>query len=49
MGGRQVPKFGNGITIPEIGDDPFSNSDHIPVYRDVTGNYSWIESGYGNN
>ena len=45
MGRRQVPKVVNGITIPAIGDDSFENSDHIPVYRDLPRNYSWIESG----
>ena len=48
MGKRQVPKVVNGIKITAIGDDSFANSDHIPVYRDFPGNYSWIESGAGN-
>ena len=49
MSRRQVQKSVNGITIPTIGDDSFANSDHITVYRDLPGDYSWIESGAGNN
>ena len=48
MGRRQVTKVVNGITITAIGDYSFAKSDHIPVYRDVPGNYSWIESVAGN-
>ena len=48
VGRMQVSKVVNDITIPEIGDDSFANSDHINVYRDFPGNYSWIESGAGN-
>ena len=48
VGRRQVPTFVNGIKITAIGDDYSANSDHIPVSRDFTGNYSWIESGAGN-
>ena len=47
MGRRQVPKVVNGTTIPAIGDDSFVNSDHIPFYHDLPGNYSWIDSGAG--
>ena len=48
MGRRQVKKVVNGITNPTIGDDSFEKSDHIPVYRDFSENYSWIESGDDN-
>ena len=48
VGSKQVPKVVNGITIPEIGDYSFASSDHIPVYRNLPGDYSWIESGAGN-
>ena len=48
MGRRQVPKVFNCITIPAIGDDSFANSDHISVYCDFPGNYSWIDIGSGN-
>ena len=48
MGRRQVKKVVNGITNPTIGDDSFEKSDHIPVYRGFSENYSWIESGDDN-
>ena len=48
MGRRQVQKFVNGITITKIGDDSFAKPDNIPVYSDLTGNYSWIEGGDAN-
>ena len=48
VGIRQVPKVVNGITISAIGNYSFASSDHIPVYRNLPGDYSWIESGSGN-
>ena len=37
---------GNRI-IPSIPDIQWCNIDHVPVYRNLPGNYSWGESGSG--
>ena len=39
VGRSQVPKVFNSITIMEIGDYSFANSDHIPGYSYFPGNY----------
>ena len=38
----------NGVLIPPVDDDHFSNTYHVPVYRDMIGNYSWGEKNYLN-
>lgn len=39
-------RVGNTI-IPAIPDSAWCNTDHLPVYRDMPGNYSWGEKGSG--
>ena len=48
VGRRQLARVVEGLHIPTIEDDSFANTDHIPVYRDMPGNYSWVEHGNGN-
>ena len=48
VGRRQVSHLMEGLVIPAIQDDSFANTDHIPVYRDMPSNYSWVECGTGN-
>ena len=38
----------NGVLIPQVDDYHFSNTDHVPVYCDIPGNYSWEENNVGN-
>ena len=38
----------NGQAILTVKDDFFANTNHVPVYRDLTGNYSWTELGSSN-
>ena len=47
VGNLQVPKLENVVSIPAVGDDAFVNTDHVPVYRDLTGNYSWGKKNDG--
>ena len=42
VGRRQLTRVVEGLHIPAIEDDSFANTDHIPVYRDMPGNYSWV-------
>ena len=44
----QVPSVKDGVLIPDIGDDQLVNTDHVPVYRDLPGNYSWGHINDGN-
>ena len=44
----QVPAVKDGVLIPDIGDDQLVNTDHVPVYRDLPGNYSWGTINDGN-
>ena len=48
VGRRQLARVLEGLHIPTIEDDSFANTDHIPLYCDMPGNYSWVESGSGN-
>ena len=37
----QVPAVKDGVLIPDIGDDQLVNTDHLSVYHELSGNYSW--------
>ena len=37
----------NGNVFPPILDQYYCNTDHIPVYIDITGNYTWGEINTG--
>ena len=42
MGRDQIPHTDdNGLFIPPILDQDYCNTDHILVYIDITGNYTW--------
>eukprot|EP00957_Ditylum_brightwellii_P017448 1313735-Ditylum_brightwellii.AAC.2 len=44
VGHDQTPHTDNqGIFIPPIQDEDYCNTDHIPCYIDMTGNYTWGE------
>ena len=43
-----MPAVKYGLLIPSIGDDQLVNRYHVPVYRDLPGNYSWGPINYGN-
>ena len=38
----QLPRYENGVWIPAADDDAFLNTDHVPIYCDLIGNYSWF-------
>ena len=42
VGNLQVPKIENGVCIPDVDGDAFVNTDPVPVYHDLPGNYSWV-------
>ena len=45
----QVEKLMENVAlIPPVDDDQFSNTYHVPIYRDMPGNYSWGEKNAGN-
>ena len=44
----QVPEVKDGVIIPAIGYGQLVNTDHVPVYRDLPGNYSWVPINDGN-
>ena len=35
------------IVIPAVTDDKVVNTDHIPMYRDMSGTYLWTKKGAG--
>ena len=38
----------DGVRIPAIRDDQPVNTHHVPVYRDLPGNYTWGPINYSN-
>ena len=42
---QQCHRNENGTLVPEVTDDNLCYSDHIPMYIDMPGNYSWGEMG----
>ena len=48
MANCQVPAVKDGVLIPAIGYDQLVNIYHVPVYRDLSGNYSWGPINDGN-
>ena len=37
----------NVVLIPPVDDYHFANTDHVPFYREITGNCSWGEKNAG--
>ena len=44
---HQVESRSGTTLIPAICDERMVNTDHVPVYRDMPGNYTWGERGSG--
>ena len=47
VGKAQTNVVRDGVLIPDVHDDDFCNSDHIPVYIDLVGGYTWGENNLG--
>ena len=40
-------KNDDGALVPAVPDDRFCNTDHIPMYKEDVGKYSWSEKNSG--
>jgi hypothetical protein len=43
----QTPRKEGHLVIPHVPDEQMGNTDHIPMYRDMAGSYSWTKKGAG--
>ena len=43
----QTPRKEGHLVIHHVPDEQMGNTDHIPMYRDMAGSYSWTKKGVG--